>query len=217
MVPAACASGPITRHTAAHLVQVAEGDLDACAAAIRTAVIRGSFIYTFGNGGSATTASHLACDLSHRRPGVGGRQARVHSLYDLAITTALGNDCGYDQIFAAPLRALLDRRDVLAAVSVSGNSANVLRALELGRERGAINIALLGGDGGEALALSDVWLRVPCDDPGVVESVHLAITHELAARVHHVAPAGKRPARPADSAATDAPDRRGGRGQPCGS
>lgn len=180
---APCIDGPVTRHTAAHLAEVTDDDLDACAAALRAAVIRGSRIYTFGNGGSATTASHLACDLSHR-PDLGGRWARVGCLYDMAITTAIGNDRGYDQIFAAPLRALLDERDVLVAVSVSGMSANVLRALELGRERGSMNIALLGCNGGEALARSDVVLRVPCDHPGVVESVHLAVVHELAARVH---------------------------------
>jgi D-sedoheptulose 7-phosphate isomerase len=209
-VPAPCAAGPITRHTAAHLVQVAEGDLDACADALHAAVIRGSSIYTFGNGGSATTASHLACDLSHRRPGAGGRRARARSLCDLAITTAIGNDCGYDQIFAAPLQALLDRSDVLLAVSVSGNSANVLRALELGREHGAMNIALLGCDGGEALALSDVWLRVPCDDPGVVESVHLAVTHELAARVHGAPLLASDPAVTPNAAVADAPNSRAG-------
>lgn len=181
---APCIDGPVTRHTAAHLEEVTENDLDACAAVLRAAVIRGSHIYTFGNGGSATTASHLACDLSHRQPDLGGRWARVGCLYDMAITTAIGNDCGYDQIFAAPLRALLDERDVLVAISVSGMSANVLRALELGRERGAMNIALLGCNGGEALTLSDVVLRVPCGHPGVVESVHLAVVHELAARVH---------------------------------
>lgn len=187
---APCVGGPITRHTAAHLSEVTESDLDACAAVLRAAVIRGSRIYTFGNGGSATTASHLACDLSHR-PDLGGRWAKVGCLYDMAITTAIGNDCGYDQIFAAPLRALLDERDVLVAISVSGMSANVLRALELGRERGAMNIALLGCNGGEALALSRVVLRVQCDHPGVVESVHLAVVHELAVRVREAPRSGE--------------------------
>jgi D-sedoheptulose 7-phosphate isomerase len=174
----------VTQHTAVHLTEVTDVDLNACADELRAAVIRGSYIYTFGNGGSATTASHLACDMSHRRRPVRGRWARVRCLCDLATTTAIGNDRGYDQIFAAQLRGLLDERDVLVAISVSGMSDNVLRALEIGRDRGATNVALLGGDGGAALPLCDVVLRVPCVDPGVVESVHLAVVHELAVRVH---------------------------------
>jgi D-sedoheptulose 7-phosphate isomerase len=100
------------------------------------------------------------------------------------MTTAIANDYGFDQIFAEPLRALLDEGDILIAITVSGMSANVLRALELGRERGAKNIALLGCDGGKALALCDIWLRIPCDDFGIVESVHLAVAHDLAVRAH---------------------------------
>jgi D-sedoheptulose 7-phosphate isomerase len=100
------------------------------------------------------------------------------------MTTAVGNDHGFDQIFAEPLQALLDERDILVAITVSGRSANVLRALEVGHERGATNIALLGSDGGDALALCDVWVRIPCNDPGVVESVHLAVVHDLTVRAH---------------------------------
>lgn len=186
----ACFSESIVRHTAAHLLAVSDDDLDACAAALQAGLSLGSRIYTFGNGGSASTASHLACDLSHRQPHLGSPTARVHCLYDAAMTTAVGNDHGFDQIFAKPLRALLDERDILVAITVSGMSANVLRALELGHERGATNIALLGSDGGDALALCDVWLRIPCDDPGVVESVHLAVVHDLTVRAHR--PSGTR-------------------------
>jgi D-sedoheptulose 7-phosphate isomerase len=187
----ACGGRSVTRHAAMHLLEVTDDDLSVCTAALRAAVFGGAHIYTFGNGGSASTASHLACDLSHPRPAPGGRWARVHCLGDLAKTTAIGNDHGYDEIFAAPLRGLLDERDILVAISVSGMSANVLRALEVGRERGATNITLLGCDGGEALALSDVWLRVPCDDPGVVESVHLGVVHELTARLHRMSGTGE--------------------------
>jgi D-sedoheptulose 7-phosphate isomerase len=181
---ARCVAGPVTRHTAAHLSEVTDVDLDACADELRAAVIRGAYIYTFGNGGSASTASHLACDMSHRRQPLHGRWARVRCLGDLATTTAIGNDRGYDQIFAAQLRSWLDERDVLVAISVSGASANVVHGLKVGRERGATNVALLGCDGGAALPLCDAVLRVSCNNPGVVESVHLAVVHELAVRVH---------------------------------
>jgi D-sedoheptulose 7-phosphate isomerase len=174
----------VTRHTAAHLNEVTDVDLDACAEALRAAVVRGAHIYTFGNGGSASTASHLACDMSHRRRPLHGRWARVRCLGDPTTTTAIGNDRGYDQIFAAQLRSWLGERDVLVALSVSGASANVVHALKVGRERGATNVALLGCDGGAAQPLCDVVLRVPCNNPGVVESVHLAVVHELAVRVY---------------------------------
>jgi len=181
-----CVGGTLVQHAAAHLLAVSDHDLNACAAALQEGISNGSRIYTFGNGGSASTASHLASDLSHRQPGNGNPKARVHSLFDVTLTTAVGNDYGFDQIFVEPLRALLEGRDILVAVSVSGRSPNVLRALELGRERGTTNIALLGTDGGDALALCDVWLRIPCDDFGVVESVHLAAVHDLAVRAHSV-------------------------------
>jgi D-sedoheptulose 7-phosphate isomerase len=166
-------------------MDVTEQDLQCCANLLRAAVTRGSRIYSFGNGGSATTASHFACDMWHRRPSLDGRRARTCCLNDdVAIMTAVANDYGYDRIFAQPLSVLLDERDVLVAISVSGASPNVLRALELGRQRGAFSLALLGTDGGPAGALADVMLRIPCDDPGVVESAHLAIAHDLAVRMH---------------------------------
>lgn len=182
--------GPITRHAAMHLLEVDDTDVELCASILRAAVLRGSSIYTFGNGGSASTASHLACDLWHRRPGLDGLRARAQCLYDPTITTALANDVGFDEIFVAPLRTLLDEHDVVVGITVSGLSPNVLRALEFGKQRGAATVALLGGEGGAALSLADAAVRVPCADPGVVESVHLAVVHELAVRVYQPAACG---------------------------
>lgn len=179
--------GPITRHAAVHLLEVDDTDLERCASILRGAVQRGSQIFTFGNGGSASTASHLACDLWHRRPDLDGLRAKAHSLYDPTVSTALANDFGFDEVFVAPLRTLLDEHDVLIGITVSGRSPNVVRALEFGRKRRAVTMALLGGDGGDALALADAVIRVPCTDPGVVESVHLAVVHELAVRLSQLA------------------------------
>ncbi|MEE4596107.1 SIS domain-containing protein [Streptomyces sp. DSM 41524] len=169
----------VIAQSAHHLMTLRRDELEACAAAVATAVARGADIYTLGNGGSATTASHLTCDLTSR-PVVGDRLARAHTVHDLARTTAVANDDGYDEVFATPLRGLLRGGDLLIAISVSGRSSNVVRALALARRRKVTTMALLGSDGGEARSLADVDLVVPCDDPGVVESVHLAVVHEIA-------------------------------------
>ncbi|MGW3313406.1 D-sedoheptulose-7-phosphate isomerase [Streptomyces sp. NPDC001073] len=170
----------VIAQSAHHLLALSREDLDACTATVAWAVTHGSDIYTVGNGGSATTASHLTCDLANH-PVVAGRLARVHTVHDLARTTAVANDNGYDDIFARPLRALLREGDLLIAISVSGRSPNIVKALTLAREQHATTMAFLGSDGGEARALSDTCLIVPSDDPGVVESVHLAVVHEIAA------------------------------------
>jgi len=111
-------------------------------------------------------------------------RARVHHLYDLATSTAIANDFGPEEMFAAPLRSLLGEGDVLLVISVSGSSPNILRALRAAKEVGAATMALLGSDGGSALELADEVMHVPCSDFGVVESVHLAMIHELAWLVH---------------------------------
>lgn len=176
-----CRQMSLRRHTAEHLVSLREEELRRCAEALRTAIVGRARIFTLGNGGSATTASHLACDLAGRHRVLAGRRARVRCLYDLGMTTALANDHGYENVFCGPLEDDAERGDVVVAISVSGRSPNVLRALATARSRGVVTVGLLGTDGGEALRLSDAALLVPCDDFGVVESVHVAVVHELAA------------------------------------
>lgn len=183
-VSSRCSTRSILRDTAAHLGEVDERDLARFAEVLRAAALRGAHIYTCGNGGSASTASHLACDLIMAPRGVKRIPARVHHLYDLATSSAIANDFGHEEIFAAPLRSLLSEGDVLLVISVSGSSPNVLRALAAAKEAGAITMALLGSDGGPALGMADECLHIPCPDLGVVESVHLAIVHGLASLMH---------------------------------
>jgi len=142
-------------------------------------------VYVVGNGGSAATASHMACDLAKNvyPPAVAGvRRFRVTSLTDnVALITALANDCGYDRIFSEQLNNLLQKDDLLIAISASGNSPNILSAIALARERGARTAALLGFDGGEARRAVDVALVVASDDYGHVEDLHLVLNHLVAA------------------------------------
>lgn len=143
-------------------------------------------VYVIGNGGSASTASHMACDLAKNvyPPASLGmvRRFRVTSLTDnVALITALANDCGYDRIFAEQLHNVLQKDDLLIAVSASGNSPNVFNAITLARERGARIAALLGFDGGLARSMVDVALVVGSNDYGHVEDLHLVLNHLMAA------------------------------------
>jgi D-sedoheptulose 7-phosphate isomerase len=141
----------------------------------------GRRVYVMGNGGSAATATHLACDLTKTAHVPGCRALRAFALADNpAILTAWANDTAYERIFAAQLAALAEPGDVAIAVSASGSSANVVAGLHAARAGGLRTIGLLGFDGGLALDLVDLAIHVPCDDYGLVEDVHQAIGHAVA-------------------------------------
>ena len=143
-------------------------------------------VYVIGNGGSAATASHMACDLAKNVYPPAAmttvRRFRVTSLTDnVALITALANDLGYERVFSEQLHNVLQKDDLVIAISASGNSPNILRALALARDRGARTAALLGFDGGEARRMVDVALVVASNDYGHVEDLHLVLNHLVAA------------------------------------
>ena len=153
------------------------------AVALRSARDRGAMVYVAGNGGSATTASHMATDLMFGR-GLPEPGLRVIGLADnQAVITATANDVSYDEVFARQLRRLARPGDVLILVSASGNSPNVVRAAEVAREMEVTIIGLTGFDGGRLAGLSDVSVHVPSppDAYGPVEDVHLIVNHMLVA------------------------------------
>ncbi len=144
------------------------------------AYLDGKQVFTLGNGGSASTASHMAADLGKNTIGGNMRRFRIMSLNDnIPLLTALANDYGYDQVFAEQLQNLIQPGDVLIVLSGSGNSPNVLRAMEYARSRSAEVAALLGFDGGRAAELADIVVQVDSRDYGVVEDAHLVINHIL--------------------------------------
>ena len=137
-------------------------------------------VFTIGNGGSSSTASHLAADLSKNTTGANTRRFRITSLNDnAAIVTAIANDLGYENVFVEQLINLIRPGDVLIAVSASGNSPNIVKAIRYAQEQSAHVAALLGFDGGEAAKLADNAIVVPSSDFGIVEDLHLAINHIL--------------------------------------
>lgn len=143
---------------------------------------RGGHIYMLGNGGSASTASHFACDLSKATIVESLPRLRVTSLTDnVALLTAWANDTSYDAIFSEQLANVVNKHDVVLAISVSGNSPNVLAAITAARQRGAVTVALVGSSGGALKSAVDVAVHVVSDDYGVVEDCHLVLEHAITA------------------------------------
>lgn len=137
-------------------------------------------VFTLGNGGSASTASHMAADLAKNTIGPHMRRFRITSLNEnAAIMTALANDIGYEFVFSEQLIEVIRPGDLLIAVSASGNSPNVLEAIRHARRESAEVCAVLGFDGGQAAKLADIPVIVPSDNYGIVEDVHLMINHML--------------------------------------
>lgn len=141
---------------------------------------RDGTVFVIGNGGSAATASHLACDLSKGTRVDGMAPFRCMPLTDnVPLMTAWANDASYTQIFAEQLSALLVAGDALVAISASGNSPNVLAATEMAHESGATVIGLTGQTGGRLSRLCDLTIRVPARSIEQVEDVHMAIAHTV--------------------------------------
>jgi D-sedoheptulose 7-phosphate isomerase len=142
-------------------------------------------VFTLGNGGSASTASHMAADISKNTIGPNMRRFRVLSLNDnQAMLTALANDLGYEHVFSEQLKNLVRSGDLLIVLSGSGNSPNVLNAIRYAQSRSAEVAGVLGFDGGEAARIVDLAIVVPSDHYGVIEDVHLVINHIMVDHFH---------------------------------
>jgi D-sedoheptulose 7-phosphate isomerase len=137
-------------------------------------------VFVIGNGGSASTATHMAADLAKNTIGANMRRFRVISLNDNTATlTALANDLGYEKVFSEQLKNLVRAGDLLIVLSGSGKSPNVLNAMRSAQESCAEVVAVLGFAGGEAVELADLSIIVPSNHYGVIEDVHLVINHIL--------------------------------------
>ena len=145
---------------------------------VRAAFERGSQVITCGNGGSAHTASHYITDWSKAITLASGKQFRGISLCDNSgIMTALANDLAYEEIFSGQLKAILEPDDLLVAISGSGNSKNVVRAVEYANQSGAETLAVVGYDGGAVKRLARHVVWVPSFDMQLCEEVHLMFGH----------------------------------------
>jgi D-sedoheptulose 7-phosphate isomerase len=160
------------------LVSVSTDDVWRMIDTLRDCYRAGTQVFIFGNGGSASTASHFACDLGKNVRVHGSRRFKVLGLTDnVPMLTAWANDTAYERVFAEQLENFVGPGDVVIGISGSGTSPNVLRAMELARARGAVTVGLTGFDGGKLAALCDVCVVVPSTNMGQIENVHLTLQH----------------------------------------
>jgi D-sedoheptulose 7-phosphate isomerase len=137
-------------------------------------------IYTFGNGGSATTASHFCCDFNKGISEEAGKKFRMICLNDNTATLmAIANDISYEEVFRFQLQGILREGDLVIGISGSGNSPNVLNAVRYAKERGNLTIGITGYDGGELMRLVDYRMHVPVNDMQIAEDVHMIFDHMM--------------------------------------
>lgn len=167
---------------AAAIQSVPRAALEAIAQALWATYERDGTIFVCGNGGSAATAQHLACDLSKATIWEGKRRVRCLALNEnMATLTAWANDAEYRMVFLEQLVALAREGDALVLISGSGDSKNVRVALAWAQQHGLATIALTGMDGGTIGRLAQYPLIVPCHHMPAIEDAHSAICHALTA------------------------------------
>lgn len=138
----------------------------------------GRAVWICGNGGSAANAIHWANDFVYPVVKRGGTGVRIQALTaNPSVLTCLGNDIGYDLVFARQLETFGTAGDVLVALSGSGNSPNILRGIEQARGQGIKSFAVLGFDGGKAKGLADTAIHIPTQDMQVAEDLQMVICH----------------------------------------
>ena len=155
------------------------GAIEAVADVIAGALQAGRKVLVFGNGGSATDAQHMSSELVGRFERDRAGAAVIALTVDGAVLTAVGNDYGFDQVFARQIDALGAEGDIAVAITTSGTSANVTRALASAKARGMLTVALTGRDGGEAGRLADHHLNVAHANTARVQEVHRTVLHVL--------------------------------------
>jgi phosphoheptose isomerase len=155
--------------------------LERAAATLVDAYLRGAHIFSCGNGGSASIANHMQCDHVKGIRTATDLSPHVLSLSaNVELLTAIANDTGYENVFVYQLQSQSKPGDVLLAVSSSGRSPNIVRAVTWARDQGLQTIAVTGFDGGAARAAAEVSIHVDCANYGIVEDLHQTIMHALA-------------------------------------
>lgn len=153
------------------------GEIESIVNSILSAHKSGGKVVLFGNGGSAADAQHLACEL------VGRVALKRQAFPAIALTTntstltALANDYGYETVFSRQVEALVNEKDIVIGLSTSGNSPNVVRAIQAAKTKGAKTIGLTGDDGGNLAKVADLVLTVPSDSIPRIQEAHITIGH----------------------------------------
>lgn len=155
----------------------------------------GKKTFIMGNGGSASTASHFVCDLGKNTRVESFPSFRVIGLSDnMALLSAYANDDGYETVFARQLDGMVERGDLVIAISTSGNSSNVLQAVAYAADVGAVTVGLTGFDGGQLSEMVDLDIHIPSDTIEQVEDLHLMVEHLICKALRERAMADSRSA-----------------------
>ncbi len=157
--------------------------IDRAAGLMTAALSAGHKILLCGNGGSAADSQHIAAELTGRFVGERRALAAIALSTDTSALTSIGNDYGFEEVFARQLAGVGAAGDCLVAISTSGNSRNVIRAAEVARGAGIQIIGLLGRDGGKLLPLCDVPIVVPSSTTARIQEAHIFIGHVLCASI----------------------------------
>jgi D-sedoheptulose 7-phosphate isomerase len=162
------------------LTKIPRKPLLEAAEAIKQTRLANKNIYIFGNGGSAATASHMACDFGKNTRNANKPNVKVMTFNDnMPTLSAFGNDEGYELVFSEPLKSWAQPGDLVIAISGSGNSLNVLNGVKAAHELGVKTIGLIGFKGGKLKDLVDISVVIPSDSIEQVEDVHLILDHML--------------------------------------
>jgi D-sedoheptulose 7-phosphate isomerase len=160
--------------------------IEAAAQRMADALQRGGKLLFFGNGGSAADAQHLAGEFVNKFLRDRGALAAVALTTDTSVLTSIGNDLGFDQVFARQVEALARPGDVVVAISTSGNSPNVLRGVEAARRLGCTTVGMTGGSGGLLAAIVDEAFVVPSSETPRIQETHITLGHALCATVDEI-------------------------------
>ena len=137
----------------------------------------GGGVFVFGNGGSAADAQHIAGEFVVKLNSERAALPALALTTDASVVTAAANDYGYAEVFTRQIEALCNVNDLVVALSTSGNSPNVVRGLEVARERRVVTAAFLGGDGGEAARHADIPILIPSTNPQRIQELHAVMGH----------------------------------------
>ena len=155
-------------------------EIERAVLAIRSAYERGANIYTFGNGGSAATSSHFACDFNK---GICEKLEKKFNLIclndNIPTIMAIANDFSYDDIFSFQLMNKLKTDDLVLAISGSGNSKNIIKAVEYAKSIGCKVVGITGYSGGRLYQLADYHMHVPIEDMQITEDIHMSFDHMI--------------------------------------
>jgi D-sedoheptulose 7-phosphate isomerase len=160
------------------IIELPEDKIQDVVDTLSAAHAEGRQVILLGNGGSAATASHIACDFQKSLKECSGKRFRASAVTDnVALMTAWANDTAYENIFSEQLDSLLEPGDVVIAISGSGNSPNVIKAVEKANEMGAITIGWSGFEGGKLAKVAQKSIVVPSDNMQRIEDIHLVLGH----------------------------------------